>query len=203
MRAQFTLTLALTIAAIFASPALAQNATPERKIEVKPVFATPGEARAGSLLLKSNDQERNADAGRFVEAPRLGTDIDLVVSGPTIRARVTQMFHNPTDGWVEAIYVYPLPDASAVDTMKMVIGERIVVGEIKERAQARVIYEQAKASGRKARLHRTGAAQHLHQLGRQYRTGRERAGADRIPGAGAPVGRPVLAARAAGRGAAL
>jgi Ca-activated chloride channel family protein len=152
MKAQFTLSLALTIAAIFAFPAAAQDAAPERRIEIKPVFTTPGEARAGSLLLKSNDQQRNADAGRFVEAPRLGTDIDLVVSGPTIRARVTQMFHNPTDGWVEAIYVYPLPDASAVDTMKMVIGERVVVGEIKERKQARAIYEQAKSSGHKASL---------------------------------------------------
>jgi Ca-activated chloride channel family protein len=113
MKAQFTLSLALTIAAIFAPWRAAQDARPERKIEIKPVFTAPGEARAGALLLKSNDQDAHADAGRFVEAPRLGTDIDLVVSGPTIRARVTQMFHNPTDGWVEAIYVYPLPDASA------------------------------------------------------------------------------------------
>ena len=34
---------------------------------------------------------------------------------------------------------------------------------------------------------RTGAAEHLHQLGRQYRPRRNRAGADRIPGAGAAV----------------
>jgi Ca-activated chloride channel family protein len=111
-----------------------------------PAFVTPGEMRAGSLLLKSTED------GRFVEAPRLGTDIDLTVSGPTARARVTQIFHNPTDGWVEAVYVYPLPEGGAVDTLKMVIGDRIVVGEIKERQQARVIYEQAKAAGQKATL---------------------------------------------------
>ena len=96
-----------------------------------PAFVTPGEMGTGALLFKSNE------AGRYVEAPRLGTDIDLVVSGPIMRARVTQMFHNPTDGWVEAIYVFPLPEPAAVDTMKMVIGERIIVGEIKERQQAR------------------------------------------------------------------
>src|ERR1700741_3419633 len=106
MKAQYPLTLPLTTGEIFAFPAAAQDPPPERRIEIKPVFTTPGEARAGSLLLKSNDQQGNADAGRFVEAPRLGPDIDLVVSGPTIRARVTQMFHNPTDGWVEAVYVY-------------------------------------------------------------------------------------------------
>ena len=70
---------------------------------------------------------------RYVEAPLVGTDVDLVVSGPTARARVSQIFHNPTDGWVEAVYVYPLPEGGAVDTLKMVIGERIVVGDIKER----------------------------------------------------------------------
>ena len=146
---------------------------------------------------------QSSEDGRYVEAPRLGTDIDLMVSGPTARARVTQMFHNPTDGWVEAVYVYPLPEGGAVDTLKMVIGDRIVVGEIKEREQAREIYEQAKAAGQQGEPDRAGAAEHLHQLGRQYRPGRDRGGADRIPGAGAPVRRRVLAARAAGRGAAL
>ena len=88
----------------------------------------------------------------YAEAPRLGADFDLTVSGPTVRARVTQIFHNPTKDWVEAVYVYPLPEDGAVDTLKMVIGDRIVVGEIKERQQAKLIYEQAKASGQKATL---------------------------------------------------
>src|SRR5712691_13543984 len=111
-----------------------------------PAFVTPGEMRAGSLLLKSTED------GRFVEAPRLGTDIDLTVSGPIARARDTQIFHNPTDGWVEAVYVSPLPEGSAVDTMKMVVGDRVIVGDIKDRKTAREIYEQAKAVGQKAGL---------------------------------------------------
>ena len=76
----------------------------------------------------------------------------MTVSGPTLRARVTQVFRNPTKDWVEAVYVYPLPDGGAVDTLKMVIGDRVVVGDIKERQQARVIYEQAKQNGQKAAL---------------------------------------------------
>jgi Ca-activated chloride channel family protein len=106
--------------------------------------AHPGDARSGSLLLKTDDG--------YADATRLGADIDLTVSGPTIRARVTQIFRNPTTDWVEATYVYPLPEAGAVDTLKMVVGERIIVGDIKERQQARVIYEQARATGRKAAL---------------------------------------------------
>jgi Ca-activated chloride channel family protein len=110
-----------------------------------PKFVTPAEMRSGALLFKSTED-------RYVEAPVLGTDVDLTVSGPTARARVSQIFYNPTDGWVEAVYVYPLPDGGAVDTLKMVVGERVIVGDIKERAQARVVYEQAKAAGQKASL---------------------------------------------------
>lgn len=109
-------------------------------------FATPGEMKSGALLL------RTGEAGRYVEAPRLGTDVDVTVSGPTARARVTQLFHNPTDGWVEAVYVYPLPEDGAVHGLKMIVGERVIVGEIREREEARAIYEDAKARGQKASL---------------------------------------------------
>jgi len=98
-------------------------------------FVTPAEMRSGSLLLKS-------EGDRFVEAPLVATDADIVVSGPTTRGRITQIFHNPTDGWVEGIYVYPLSEGSAVDTLKMVIGERIVVGDIEDRKKARELYRQ-------------------------------------------------------------
>ena len=104
----------------------------------------PGEMKSGSLLLR--------DGNEFVEAPRLGADYDLTVSGPTIRGRITQIFHNHTPNWVEAVYVYPLPEDGAVDTLKMVIGERIIVGEIKERQTARAIYEQARAAGYKTTM---------------------------------------------------
>ncbi|QHP67298.1 marine proteobacterial sortase target protein [Bradyrhizobium sp. LCT2] len=104
----------------------------------------PGEARSGSLLLKED--------GATTEAIRLGTDIDITVSGPTLRARVTQVFRNPTKDWVEATYVYPLATNGAVDTLKMVVGDRVIVGYIKERQQARVIYEQARSAGQKAAL---------------------------------------------------
>jgi Ca-activated chloride channel family protein len=104
----------------------------------------PADARSGSLLLKTDDG--------YADATRLGIDVDLTVSGPTIRARVTQIFRNPTSNWVEATYVYPLPSGGAVDTLKLVVGERVIVGDIKERQQARVIYERARENGQKAAL---------------------------------------------------
>jgi Ca-activated chloride channel homolog len=103
------------------------------------------DARSGSLFLKTDDDGTT-------DATRLGVDVDLTVSGPTARARVTQIFRNPTQSWVEATYVYPLPAGSAVDTLKMVVGDRVIVGDIKERQQARIIYEQARQNGQKAAL---------------------------------------------------
>jgi Ca-activated chloride channel homolog len=121
------------------------NLQPGRSTEsALPIVGSPGDVRAGSLLLKSGDN--------YMDAVRLGTDVDLVVSGPTIRARVTQIFKNTTSDWVEAVYAYPLPDSGAVDTLKMVVGDRVIVGNIKERQQARAVYQQAKQSGRKAAL---------------------------------------------------
>ncbi len=111
----------------------------------QPAVLKASDARSGTLLLKSDDDGTT-------EAIRLGIDVDLTVSGPTVRARVTQIFRNPTQNWVEATYVYPLPPGGAVDTLKMVVGERVIVGEIKERQQARAVYEQARSNGQKAAL---------------------------------------------------
>src|SRR3954471_23167549 len=111
---------------------------------LRAALVKPSDARSGSLLLKSDDG--------YTDASRLGIDVDLTVSGPTVRARVTQIFRNPTQNWVEAVYVYPLPSGGAVDTLKLVVGDRVIVGDIKERQQARIIYEQAARNGQKAAL---------------------------------------------------
>jgi Ca-activated chloride channel homolog len=105
---------------------------------------TPADMRSGALLLK--------DGERYVEAPQLGTDVDLTVSGSTARARVSQIFRNPSQSWLEAVYIYPLPDGGAVDTLKMIVGDRIIVGDVKDRSAAKIVYEEAKANGQKAAL---------------------------------------------------
>ena len=49
---------------------------------------------------------------------------------------LTQRFQNDTARWIEAVYVFPLPEESAVTGMRMVIGDRVVVGRIKEKKAA-------------------------------------------------------------------
>jgi Ca-activated chloride channel homolog len=115
-------------------------------LDTKPNLVTPNDMQSGGLLLKSSE------AGKYLEAPRVATDYTVTVSGPTARTIVTQQFSNPSDGWVEGVYVFPLPDNSAVDTLKIVSGIRVIVGEVKERQEAKVIYETAKNKGESAAL---------------------------------------------------
>ena len=115
-------------------------------LDAKPNLITPNDMQSGGLLLKSSE------AGKYLEAPRVATDYTVTVSGPTARTIVTQQFNNPSDGWVEGVYVFPLPDNSAVDTLKIVSGTRVIVGEVKEKQEAKVIYETAKNNGEAAAL---------------------------------------------------
>jgi Ca-activated chloride channel family protein len=98
------------------------------------------------LLLKT------ATPGTYAIVPAVKSEVRITVTGPIVRTTVTQTFHNTTGRCVEGLYVYPLPELSAVDTLKMTIGSRVIVGEIREREQARKEYEQAKSEGRKAAL---------------------------------------------------
>jgi Ca-activated chloride channel family protein len=101
---------------------------------------------SGSLIL------RGPDPATSLEAPRLSTDIQVEVSGATARTVVTQAFRNTTEFWVEGTYLYPLPEDAAVDTMKLVVGDRVMVADIRERAAARRLYAEARAAGRSAAL---------------------------------------------------
>jgi len=112
----------------------------------KSFAAEPGDVTSGALIMRAKG------SNAVTEAVRLGTDIDMTVSGLTVRTRVTQAFRNDTDHWVEAVYVYPLPDDGGVDTLKMVVGNKVIVGEIKKKAEAQAIYDAAKAQGKKAAL---------------------------------------------------
>nr|WP_231708252.1 marine proteobacterial sortase target protein [Sphingomonas populi] len=107
-------------------------------------------AAGGALLLQARDNKDGTPAA--LPAVRLGTDMDVIVNGPVMRVRMTQAFRNTSKGWMEATYLYPLPDDGAVDTLKMVVGQRVIVGHIKRRAEARDIYERAKAQGQRSGL---------------------------------------------------
>jgi Ca-activated chloride channel homolog len=106
----------------------------------------PRDARAGSLFLKSSPESEP------IEALRAATGIHARVTGNIARVEVTQTFSNPTGDWLEGLYVFPLSTDSAVDELEMLIGERVIRGEIQPREKAHAIYEQARTEGRRASL---------------------------------------------------
>lgn len=99
-----------------------------------PYFTVPGENGATPSL------------------PLLSTDIKVNITGVIADAVITQTYHNSSKSPVEAVYVFPMSDKSAVYDLKMTIGDRVIQSVIKEKQQARKVYEQARDEGRHATL---------------------------------------------------
>ena len=86
------------------------------------------------------------------ELPLVHTDVDAEISGFIADVEVRQIYANPFDEPIEAVYLFPLPDDGAVDDMEMRVGDRVIVGEIHRREEARKIYEEARDAGKTAAL---------------------------------------------------
>jgi Ca-activated chloride channel family protein len=143
LRATLALFLSLGAGSLSLAPACGNELEqPDRTISLNDV-------KGGRLLFKT------AQAGRFLLAPTLKTDVRISVTGLIARATVSQEFLNPSldkDAWAEGVYVFPLPETAAVDHLRMKIGERIIEGQIKEKAEAKKVYEQAKREGKRTSL---------------------------------------------------
>jgi Ca-activated chloride channel family protein len=105
--------------------------------------ATPG---SGALVTKSPRDGKN------VPVPLKHTDVKASVAGYIATVDVTQQFHNPYDGKIEAVYVFPLPHNAAVNEFVMTVGDRRIRGIVRERQEAQKIYQQARAQGYVASL---------------------------------------------------
>lgn len=117
------------------------------------LLATSSQAKANSEeSLQRGTLQLVHPESEYTDAPILNTKVDFDISGLTARVKVKQVFRNETSHWVEGKYLFPLPEKSAVDSLRMKIGERIILGEIKEKQQAKRIYQQAKRAGKKASL---------------------------------------------------
>lgn len=94
----------------------------------------------------------NSTQPEYWVSPILRTDVDIKITGLIARTTVTQSFTNPSEEWVDGVYVFPLPENAAVDHLTMQIGSRVIEGQILPKQQATKVYEHAKQSGRKATL---------------------------------------------------
>jgi len=95
---------------------------------------------------------RTGDPDRLLVAPSLDSRVKIAVSDRIAAVKVTQRFANPSSAWLEGVYVFPLPERSAVDRLTMTVGGRRVEGRILEREAAEQVYRRAAAEGRRAAL---------------------------------------------------
>ena len=103
------------------------------------------EAESGSMLFKFDDNTT------FMQIA-LDTSVEMDITGNINRVIVEQIFTNPSDKWAEGVYVFPLPEDSAVDQLRMYVDERVIEGQIHEKEEAKKIYEKAKSEGKSASL---------------------------------------------------
>jgi Ca-activated chloride channel homolog len=102
--------------------------------------AAPGDT-SGSLQILGKDGVVSGNC------PLKHTEVRGAVSGFIARVEVTQTFENSSAQNIEAVYAFPLPENAAVDNMTIKVGNRTVHGIIKQRDEARAIYENAKQTG--------------------------------------------------------
>lgn len=114
------------------------------KAQVARAADFPSDLGSGTLLF--------GNATGYAAAAPLSTDVRISIAGIVARVAVTQRFRNTGGGWSEALYAFPLPDGAAIDRLGMQIGERVIEGEIRARAQAERIYGEARAAGQRASL---------------------------------------------------
>src|SRR5215510_2107167 len=144
MKRRFLLSLICATASFLAVATAFVNLAPASYSGV--VEAAPGKVTQGALQVMGSDGRPRA------ECPLKHTDVKAEVSGQLARVTVTQEFHNPLRDKIETVYVFPLPQAAAVDDMTMIVNDRTVKGKIKRREEAQAIYEAAREAGQTAGL---------------------------------------------------
>ncbi len=104
---------------------------------------------SGTLYLQNRD---NPSSTSNLTALTLDSDVQMVISGLIANVKYKQGFENRTNGWMEGIYSFPLPDNAAITSLEIQVGERVIKGQIKEKSTAKKIYDNAAQSGQVASL---------------------------------------------------
>ena len=78
--------------------------------------------------------------------------VNVVIEDGYATTSVEQVFYNPNDMDLEAVYSFPIPEKAAVGEFTYWIDGQPVIGEVLEKNKARKIYEEEKAAGREAAI---------------------------------------------------
>ena len=87
----------------------------------------------------------NKETNNYSSLQLLSSNYEVDIVGIIAQVKIKQNFINNSNLWLEeGMYAFPVAKNSAVDQMKMLIGERIIEAEIHEKKQAQQIYQTAK-----------------------------------------------------------
>ncbi len=84
--------------------------------------------------------------------PLKSTDVQVSITGVIAEVTVKQSYANMGSQTINGKYIFPGSTKAAVHGMKMIIGERVIHAEIKEKEEARSTYETARRQGKNAAL---------------------------------------------------
>jgi Ca-activated chloride channel family protein len=109
-------------------------------------------ARAGAQEPEPEGLQLVDAQGAWHTAAALETDVHFRIQGLLAEVTVEQTYRNDSTDWLEGRYLLPLPENAAVHALNLQVGERIVVGEVREKEEAAAIYAAAAAQGQVAGL---------------------------------------------------
>lgn len=78
--------------------------------------------------------------------------VHVVINNGFAITDVDQVFHNPNDRDLEAVYTFPLPKDASLSELSLWIDGQEVVGEVVEKEEARKVYREEQSAGRETAL---------------------------------------------------
>ncbi len=121
----------LTVAA--SMPFISTAQTKDEDKTLSPYFLVEGDPKVDQLPLKD-------------------TRVEIAVTGIIADVRVVQTYRNEGSRPINATYLFPASTRAAVYSMRMRIGNQVIVAKIKERKAAKKDFEKAKEEGKSASL---------------------------------------------------
>lgn len=115
---------------------------------------------AVSLSVSAQDQEDKTLSPYFFvngdpnvdHLPLKDTRVEIAVSGVIADVKVVQTYRNEGSRPINATYLFPASTRAAVYSMRMRIGDEVIVAKIKEREVAKEEFDTAKKEGKSASL---------------------------------------------------
>ncbi len=117
-------------------------------------YKTLDDVSAGQLLFESSERLKTHSQEKKLFEPALLIDssAEFDINGIIATVTLTQSFINQGSHIANGLYTFPLPENSAVNYLKVQVGNKTIEGKILEKKEAKQLFIKAKAQGEKASL---------------------------------------------------